>query len=308
MGSLSFLRRFISSDDRTGWVRYRFLKKLSERIYAPIEDNDGIYVLDADWDNLIILDACRYDTFAELESELSANGTLSKVRSRGTRTVEFLRENFPNTYDDIVYVSVNPFIMTVLNDPFYKTIYVEKSERDEKAGAVLPETVLEATLEAHERYPHKRLIVHFLQPHHPFIGDTEIERSFRTDPDGTRHKAENPWRLFAKGEISEVLLRQSYRDNLRQAFPAVEELVEQVPGKTVLTSDHGESFGSRARALPWQIYEHGGPRIDELVEVPWYEFEFQERKTIWAGESKQRAAHPGKEDLEKRLRNLGYRD
>ena len=308
MRALSFFSRFVSSDDRVGWIQHRFLKKVAEKTYAPFEDNDGISIPATDWDNLVILDACRYDTFEALEPELSLDGTLSKVRSRGTRTVEFLRENFPGTYNDIVYVSVNPFVMTALDDPFYETVYVKRTERDEKAGAVLPETVLDTALNVHERHPNKRLIVHFLQPHQPFVGETEIERTFRTEPDGTRQKEENPWRLYAEGEITEELLRQSYRDNLRRAFPAVKEFVDQVPGKTVLTSDHGESFGGRAGVLPWRIYEHGGPRIDGLIKVPWYECPFDERKTIEAGEPTEHTVCPGEEDLKERLRNLGYRD
>ena len=38
---------------------------------SPAHNPKGIDILSADWDNLIILDACRFDTFEEVASGLS---------------------------------------------------------------------------------------------------------------------------------------------------------------------------------------------------------------------------------------------
>jgi len=42
--------------------------------------------------------------------------------------------------------------------------------RNEEHRTVLPETMTEATLEAKRRYLNKRLLLHYLQPHAPFLG------------------------------------------------------------------------------------------------------------------------------------------
>lgn len=60
------------------------------RFYTKPFNEDGVDVFTEDWDNLIILDACRYDM---LESA-SIEGTLEHRISRGSNTVEFLFGNF----------------------------------------------------------------------------------------------------------------------------------------------------------------------------------------------------------------------
>lgn len=57
--------------------------------------------MDADWDNLLILDSCRYDLFSEVAVEDGLKGELTTFRSRGSSSSEFLKENFAGrTYDD----------------------------------------------------------------------------------------------------------------------------------------------------------------------------------------------------------------
>jgi hypothetical protein len=59
-----------------------------------------------DWDNLILLDACRYDTFEELATDLP--GELKKTESKAPATDPFLRANFSGKKRcETVYVTVN---------------------------------------------------------------------------------------------------------------------------------------------------------------------------------------------------------
>ena len=68
-----------------------------------------MFILDEDWDNLIILDACRYDFFKEEIEKRQIDGYLKKVISRGSHTLNFLKENFTEDYyNDIVYITANP--------------------------------------------------------------------------------------------------------------------------------------------------------------------------------------------------------
>ncbi|MDX1522566.1 MAG: hypothetical protein R3264_13140, partial [Anaerolineae bacterium] len=75
------------------------------RRYYRRYPSQGIRVLDEEWDYLIILDACRYDHFVQMNT---LEGQLEKKISRASNTNEWLRKNFTGYYDDIVYVSGNP--------------------------------------------------------------------------------------------------------------------------------------------------------------------------------------------------------
>ena len=56
-------------------------------------------------------------------------------------------------------------------------------------------------------------------------------------------------------------------------------LIESLDGKTVVTSDHGNLFGRRLWPIPLQKYGHPpGLRFPELIEVPWHETPFENRR------------------------------
>lgn len=59
-----------------------------------------------DWDNLVLLDACRYDQFERLNT---ISGVLENRISQGSSTFEFLTENIAGKKShDTVYVTSNP--------------------------------------------------------------------------------------------------------------------------------------------------------------------------------------------------------
>jgi hypothetical protein len=250
------------------WWRFRLPSLFVRALYLLQKNNGGIYVLKEDWDNLIILDACSYELFEKTYKSGSCdflkNGKLEKKISRGSHTWMFLKENFKDGFfPDTIYITENPFIWD-LKDNFFKTVYID---------SVLPEILTEYALRVNENFPRKRLIIHYIQPHHPFIGKTRTEEA---DAKGL-----NPYYLFAQGKISEAYLRQAYEDNLKRALPSVEKLLRNLKGKTVISADHGEAFGAKIPFIPFiKIYAHSGPRIKELVEIPWLTLEPSQRKEI----------------------------
>jgi len=158
------------------WCRNLFLRRI---IFPILFNNKGIHVLEEQWDNLIILDACRYDVLKEEFIKGKMRGKLEYRISRGADTTTFLLENFgDNKCDDIVYVTANPFVDRLLKDKFYKIISVWKYGWSEKYHTVLPEIMYEYTLYAMSKYPNKRLIIHFIQPHYPYIGYSITDGSF----------------------------------------------------------------------------------------------------------------------------------
>lgn len=98
----------------------------------------------------------------------------------------------------------------------------------------------------------------------------------------------------------------AYHENLDEVLPAVKHLLEELKGKTVVTSDHGNMLGERASPFP--VREWGHPRglyMVGLIMVPWHAYQNWPRKMIEA-ESDSRWEHEADETVEKRLEQLRY--
>jgi len=269
-------------------------------------NRNGTNVLDEGWDTLLILDACRYDTFAEVHS---LPGTLEKRTSVGANTYEWLRGTFDGRDPrDTVYVTANPQLYRIRNGvydvdesidvTFYDTVEVWQDGWDDEVRTVRPETVAEATREALAENPNKRLIVHFIQPHFPFIGPTGREHF---DLDSLNFSWED------HSDIPTDVLRRAYRENLELALPVVDDLLADLDGKTVVTADHGEALGERDRPLPVRLFAHRlGHYADVLVGVPWLTYQNGDRRTITAGEPSDESDAVADDVVEQRLEDLGY--
>lgn len=238
------------------WYYYQFTNHILPQFYK-LRENNGTYFVEKEWDTLIILDGCRYDLFEEYIDEIDIDGDLKAETSRGSATPEFLLENFEGgEFEDIVYISSNPFVYTLLDEPFHEVVHVWKEGWSDDFKTVEPQTVTEAAIDAAKQYPSKRIIVHYMQPHCPFIGDYKKDGNF--------------WQVALKDGKDEVM--KAYKSNLELVIPCVEEIVKKVNGKTVVTADHGNANGEKALGVP--IYGHpGGVHIPVLVKVPWFEIE-----------------------------------
>lgn len=279
--------------------------KLHNWIMRKIVGNGGIDLMAADWDNLVILDACRYDVF---ERYCRIDGNLKAVISPGSSTTEFVRRSFQDReFPDTVYVSGNAQLQKCgCTDNFYAFERVWIDGWDETLFTVRPDTMAEAAIAAEERFPKKRLIIHMVQPHYPFIGPKgrDIDhRGFTLDgtvEEAAKHKS--IWNLLRHGEVSEVEVREAYVENLLLTLPHVEQLCDSLTGKTVVTADHGNVFGK------W--FQYGHPRnrfLEELVKVPWLETEHEERKRITTGDMSDHTVEPSDDStVEDRLEALGY--
>lgn len=138
--------------------------------------NQKFKILKEEWDYLIILDACRYDYFKS-EYRKYLTGSLEKVYSVASETAEWLNKVFKGRYDNVVYVSANPYVNSKgvsvkgfdARKHFYKVIDVWDWGWDKKLQTVHPREVNKAALIAAKLYPRKRLIIHYMQPHAPYL-------------------------------------------------------------------------------------------------------------------------------------------
>jgi len=141
-----------------------------------VEGKGKTNLMEEKWDYLIILDACRYDYFQKVFGNY-LRGTLRKARSPASATSEWLKKTFTRRYDDVVYVSANPYINSRgvdvvgfdARDYFHKIVDVWDFGWNEAVGTVPPEEVNAAAITATLTHPNKRLIIHYLQPHAPYI-------------------------------------------------------------------------------------------------------------------------------------------
>jgi len=269
-------------------------------------------VFDLDWDNLIILDACRDDLFYEssgLQNFSSMEITKDSRITNTSNTIEFLRKNISDKkLHDTVYVTANPQYRKFQNEldaEFHDVIDLWDFVWDEKINTVLPETTVKQAIETASKYPQKRLLIHFNQPHIPFFG--EIGRS-NFDLEVV---AENPlpfWKqpMLTDQKIEDEIYWGAYKENLELTLPHVGTLISKLQGKTIITADHGNMVGDRGFPVPTKEYGHpGGIHYPELVSVPWLEVENGSRKNV-RSEPPRKEETEISEEIESRLEDLGY--
>ncbi len=268
-------------------------RRLGRRTHDP----RGVDVVAADWDVLVVLDACRYDVLAERADQLP--GDLQRRRSRGSHTVEFLWSNFANRpLHDTVYVTANvqPYVFREALD-LHEVEHVWVDGFDHDAGTVHAGTTTDAALAAAERFPRKRLVVHYIQPHYPFADAPEFDY-------GTMAF----WDAVAAGDVDATAtqLREWYGADLDRALPEVRRLLDGLDGRAVVTSDHGNVFGERVGPIPVREWGHPwGVYADPLVTVPWLVREGSERRDVVAEDPAEETVYD-EELARERLRALGY--
>ncbi len=137
---------------------------------------EPVMVMQERWDYLIVLDACRYDYFEKVWRNYFETGRLSRRSSIGAATLEWRDKSFTGFYDDVVYVSANPYINSVKaiggflgSEHFHKVYDVWQRHWDEEFGTVRPGVVTRAALGVLKKHKDKRLIIHYLQPHAPYL-------------------------------------------------------------------------------------------------------------------------------------------
>jgi len=280
--------------------------------------------MEQDWDVLIILDACRHDLFAET---VDIDGELTSINSRGSHSEKFCTAHFANRkHHDTVYVTANGYGAQIGKESFHDLIFTDEDDsvsdvkvKHSTITGMAPSTVVDAALNANYKYPNKRMIVHFMQPHMPYLGSKADELRRRVEDEGLIVRSRDPEKIeeydtdeknvvngldgaFREGYITEPELRKIYTENLEIVLEHVKELLEEVEGKVVITSDHGEHLGENGLAGHFK-YKY----TEELRIVPWLLIDNGSRPEI-TEEEPVTSATVGQDAVEKRLKNLGYKE
>lgn len=282
-----------------------------------------------DWDLLIVLDTCRTDALAAVADEYDFLDDRETVWSPGSTSGEWVAHTFDRAYTPEIartaYVTANPHSHEVLRNRLMPPQYVavpatwpdwdpaEPEEfglldevwadaRDDRLSVVPPATVTDRAITAGREADHDRMIVHYMQPHAPYIADAG------DGDDPLSETRAEPFDALRRGEIDRATLWEHYLDNLRLVLDEVAVLLENVEADRVaITADHGEAFGE------WGFYEHPvGCPLPAVKRVPWVETTATDRgsRTSEGTATAPRPADDAEElaaDVESQLRDLGYR-
>lgn len=279
-----------------------------------------------DWDVLIILDACRADLWADVAHEYDLpEGDV--IRSNAACSIDWINYNF-NNYSGLIenagYVTANPFSdhdaeharSADLRDsdlghfrPLYETEW-EQIDTEPPIETVPPERVTDHAIEAwrnRDVYGIDQLVVHYMQPHEPFIARPEW--SYETPQDNAVLKnlvtedyqaGTSPWRrMIDCGEVSPEEFWPIYQDNLRWALDDVaERLLPNLDGQAVISADHGNGLGE------WGEWHHPPGAIGPAVRnVPWVPLYCHDEETVIPDIDDQEGTD---DETNKQLAALGY--
>jgi len=249
----------------------RLLKTLEKLSLKGVEEADisqAESMFDRDWDNLIVLDGCRYDTYKELRPETE------KRVSMGSCSADSIKNTFSEgDFSDTILITANPHFHSSkfeeltgrnIEETFFMTYHTYQTDWNEEENTVIPESVVRDALSAENLYPDKKKIIWFMQPHHPFIGFEE-GKGFQQDIDiDVTH--DSIWGLAERNKVSKEKVLEGYRNNLEYVLEETDKLTKDLSGKTVITSDHGNLIGENNR--------YGHPcksKAKPLRKVPWEE-------------------------------------
>lgn len=280
-------------------------------------NTDGTNIFQEDWDNLILLDSCRYDYFSEI---CTLKGKLESRISRGSSSVEFIRGNFQDSDQlDTIYISANSWYQKISeelgdnrSDVFLFDRVYSENKRERGEVRTWCENVTEQALERYQQYPNKRLIIHYMPPHFPYVdknGEILIDLK-------NRHVTDTYFNLFHRssdrsGYVTNEEIRDAYESSVRYILNHITKLLERLDGLTVISADHGELLAERSRPIP--IIETAHPEgvyLNQLVKVPWFKIRGDRRRDIIEEEAPHKTMEDSKvvtDELNNHLRDLGYK-
>lgn len=303
------------------WLVVDKLNRLANRALYKSRYSDTFDVMAQDWDNLIILDGCRYDAFERLND---INGELSSVVSLGSHSTEFLERTFVGkSFYDTIYITANPHAPRYIDGEFFKMVTFYEEDRSGSPREHYPENVIKMSKKVFDSYDDKKFIVHLMQPNVPFLGPTADKVRERLlaehgvvfagmndeNADQDSHTVLGTLKeACEKGYISRELLWKTYDENVEIAIKYADKLLDELEGKTAITADHGEMLGERLPPLFMRQFGHK-PNIytKELRQVPWFVPEFESRRATKSDDPVQQEEHD-KELVKERLAQLGYAD
>lgn len=296
MGVSHFIRQLPERGLTTSWY---YFKEWGYQ-HLPTGNQWGESVFEADWDVLVILDACRADLMAEAATDHDWIDTPATRASIAGSSKEWMERTFTNAYADTIadtaYVTGNPFSQTAFDShptkPLCEDVPASDGTElglidevwgyawDETTGIVGPEAMTDRAIQVGREHD-GRLIVHYMQPHVPFLDDPDLHPGFDAeewgDPDAFRDSdvdVRNLWDRVREGLVDEHRAWEGYRRNLDRVLSEVDRLRHNLDAdRCIVTADHGNAIGERG------LFGHPDVAIPAIRDVPWVEIDAADERT-----------------------------
>ena len=274
-----------------------FVASSASRI-PPLRDW-GVRIYEGGWDVLVILDACRADMYRRIVNEKAGS-----VWSCASQSDEWIEKNFNLHYEgetlNTAYITGNVFSKDLSEDDFALLDEVWRYGWDEELGTVPPRPITDRAIRVNRSQSFERVIIHYMQPHIPFIGGDEPIGSMDLDYFGAEREAKdgNLWEEAMLGKWDKAVLWEAYDENLRYVWEDVQLLLNNISGKAVITADHGNALGE------WGMWGHRrGIPIRAMREVPWDTYQCTDSEDYEPSTYDRRS---DEDSVDERLRALGY--
>lgn len=255
----------------------------------------GTHVFERDWDVLVLLDTCRVDALRAVADECPFLGDVEQLRSVGGTSSEWMGATFDRSRRDelreTAYLAANGYADFVLEcggdpeafvgpapasyfeqgawdfasaDDCGRVEHIWRYERGDEEnrlghdeGHAPPRYATDRAIAVGREFDFDRLIVHYSQPHHPYVSRALAEGRPLHD-----HERDPFGYLEAGGDRRRVL--KAYLDELRYVLDDVALLLDNIDGEVVISADHGEAFGECG------VFGHpAGSLLPAVRTVPW---------------------------------------
>lgn len=241
------------------------LNELRDRFYLRNSTN----VYEKEWDLLVILDCARPGMINQVKDEYGFIDEVGNITSTGTCSMQWMDNTFVPKYSDQIkstlHITANTSSKPHLSsDDFHHMEEVWRDGWDEDLGTIPAEEVTDRAIHYMRRTDAERCIVHYMQPHLPFVTRPDINSNDVTRA-GTRGEGNYLGGLYKEEGYSKDELWNASLENLEYVLDSVRVLLENVDAERVIISaDHGEAFGEQG------VWNHPcRTYIDPLMQVPW---------------------------------------
>lgn len=170
-----------------GYLRNNAVDRISGTVYKHRHDLPDHKTLihqyiEQDEFAIIVLDACRYDMFSWAYDQY-ISGELRPAWSSAGWTGQYVEQTWTEQYD-LTYLGAATHVSNhsfEFRDRDYRPsehlnriVQLWNTDWNPVYGTVHPESVTEAALAEASRNSPTRMVVHYMQPHSPYIGDAKI--------------------------------------------------------------------------------------------------------------------------------------
>ena len=268
----------------------------------------GKPIWDEDWDVIIVLDACRVDLMRSVCDEyefLPSSQNLETIRSIGSMSKDWIERTFSSDFQKYIsttaYVTGNCFTQKAKFECKPEILdEVWTYAWDDSISTIPARPITDRAIDTWQSQspaPNK-MIVHYMQPHVPFVNAPDI--GDYGDPDDFGERFADIWSRVGE-DIDYQTVWDAYLDNLRYALEDVRLLLNNIDANSVvITSDHGNAIGE------WGLSGHPSGALHPTIRrVPWIETTASSDGSYTPNTKK--IDRDKQRNVEERLSALGYK-